>query len=171
MKNILKASALAIMLALVIPGILNAQSGNTDFSGTWVFNAEKSNLGGGGGMGGGRGFGAGDMTVSQSGNVLTVSTTRPGRDGGQVNTTMKYTLDGKESVNAFGRGDSKSTASWSGDGKSLTIKTSRTMDMGGESRTMNTTDTWTLNGNTLNVAATMTTPNGDRTTTRVYDKK
>lgn len=173
MKKILKALSLAIMLVLIGSGVMNAQAGKANFAGTWAYNAEKSNVGGGqGGPGGGRGFGGGDMTVSQEGNLLSVSTTRPGRDGGDpVTTTMKYTLDGKESVNASQRGDSKSTASWSADGKSLTIKTSRTMNMGGETRTMNSSEVWSLNGANLSVTSTMTTPNGEMTSTRVYDKK
>lgn len=173
MKNVMKALSLVILLAFMMPGITNAQSGKANFSGTWAFNAEKSNLGtGGAGGGGGRGFGGGDMTVSQDGNVLTTATTRPGRDGGEpVTTTLKYTLDGKESVNTSQRGDSKSTATWSADGKTLTIKTSRTMDFNGESRTINSTEVWTMNGNALSVATTMTTQSGDMTSTRVYDKK
>src|SRR5512133_1403233 len=126
MKKIMKALSLAVMLALLVPGLLNAQSRKTNFSGTWAFNAEKSNLGDGG-QGGGRGFGGGDMKVTQEGNNLTVATTRPGRDGGDpITTTMKYTLDGKESVNTSQRGESKSTAAWTPDGKSITIKTAQT---------------------------------------------
>lgn len=167
MKKIMKALSLAVMLALLVPGVINAQSGKTNFSGTWAFNAEKSNLGDGG-QGGGRGFGAGDMKVTQEGDNLTVATTRPGRDGGDpVTTTMKYTLDGKESVNTSQRGESKSIATWAPDGKSLTIKTAQTFG----DRTMNSTQVWTLNGANLQIARTMTTQNGDMKTTMVYDKK
>ncbi|HLN54661.1 MAG TPA: hypothetical protein VK207_01645 [Bacteroidales bacterium] len=167
MKKIMKALSLAVMLALLVPGLLNAQSGKTNFSGTWAFNAEKSNLGDGG-QGGGRGFGGGDMKVTQEGNNLSVATTRPGRDGGDpVTTTMKYTLDGKESVNTSQRGESKSTATWGSDGKSLTIKTAQTFG----DRTMNSTQVWTLNGANLQIDRTMTTQNGDMKTTMVYDKK
>lgn len=167
MKNIMKALSLAIMLALLVPVTINAQSGKTNFSGTWAFNAEKSNLGGGG-QGGGRGFGGGDMKVTQEGNVLTVATTRPGRDGAApVTTTSKYTLDGKESVNTTQRGESKSTANWAADGKSLTIKTAQSFN----DMTMNSTQVWTLDGANLKVTRTMTTQNGDMTSTMVYDKK
>ncbi len=163
----MKALSLAIMLVLLIPGTINAQSGKTNYAGTWAFNAEKSNVGGGG-QGGGRGFGAGDMTVTQDGNVLTVASTRPGRDGGApVTTTTKYTLDGKESVNTSQRGESKSNATWSADGKSLTIKTAQTFN----DMTMNSTQVWTLEGANLKITRTMTTQNGDMTSTMVYDKK
>jgi Tol biopolymer transport system component len=85
---------------------------------------------------------------------------------------MKYTLDGKESINTSPRGDSKSVAKWSADGKSLTIETSRTMDMNGESRTMKSTEVWTLtDAKTLTVASTRQGQNGEVKTTMVYDKK
>ena len=169
MKNVFKAFTLAIMLVLLVPSTM-AQTGKANFSGDWAYNAQENS--GGGQMGGGRGFGGGDMSVKQDANLLTVTTTRQGRDGGApVTTTMKYTLDGKEAVNSSQWGDSKSTATWSADGKSLTIKTARTIDMGGESRAVNSTEVWNLNGTALNVASTMQTPNGDRTSTRVYQKK
>jgi Tol biopolymer transport system component len=85
---------------------------------------------------------------------------------------MKYTLDGKESINTSPRGDSKSDAKWSADGKSLTIETSRTMNMNGESMTMKSTEVWTLtDAKTLTIAATRQGPNGEVKTTMVYDKK
>ena len=172
-KNILKLLSLAIMLVFVAP-VMNAQAGKANFSGTWTLNAEKSTMGQGGGGGqGGQRMGGGNMVAKQEGNVLTIDRTRPGRDGGDpVTTTTKYTLDGKESVNAAQRGDSKSVATWSSDGKTLTVVTNRTFDMNGESRTMKTTEEWTLtSANTLSVKSTSATQNGDRVTTMVYDKK
>jgi hypothetical protein len=176
-KNILKLLSLAIMLVFIAP-VMNAQAGKANFSGTWTLNAEKSTFGqgGGGAQGGGQGgqrMGGGNMVAKQEGNVLTIERTRPGRDGGDaVTTTTKYTLDGKESVNTSTRGDSKSVATWSPDGKTLTVVTNRTVDMNGESRTMKTTEEWTLTSATaLAVKSTTTSQNGDRTTTMVYDKK
>ena len=176
-KNILKLLSLAIMLVFVAP-VMNAQAGKANFSGTWTLNAEKSTFGqgGGGAQGGGQGgqrMGGGNMVAKQEGNVLTIERTRPGRDGGEpVTTTTKYTLDGKESVNTSQRGDSKSVATWSPDGKTLTVVTNRTVDMNGESRTMKTTEEWTLTSATaLAVKSTTATQNGDRVTTMVYDKK
>jgi hypothetical protein len=170
-QNVMKALSLVIMLAFIAPVVTNAQKAN--FAGNWAFNAEKSQLGqGGGGQGGGRGFGGGNMVVKQEANLLTVETTRPGRDGGApTTTTLKYTLDGKESVNTSQRGTSKSVATWAPDGKSLKIATSQTFDMNGETRTMNSSEVWTVNGATLSVARTRTGQNGEVTTTMVYDKK
>jgi len=156
---------MAVVLLLVVPTLANAQSGKTDFSGTWAFNEGKSNLG----DSGGRRFGGGDMVVKQESNLLTVERTRTNRDGEERTMTSKYTLDGKESTNSFGRGESKSTAKWSADGKSLTIVTK--MSFNGNDFT--STEVWTLkNAKTLSIDSTR--PNrdgGEVKTTRVYDKK
>ena len=167
LSNLMKLLSLTIMLVFISPVMTHAQAGKTNFSGSWAVNAEKSTQpqGGGGGMR----MGGGNIVVKQEANLLTVDRTRPGRDGGAPQTTtMKYTLDGKESVNTSQRGDSKSTATWSADGKTLTIATSRTFDSG----TMKSTEVWTLtDAKTLTMKSSMTTPNGDRTSTYVYDKK
>lgn len=178
MKNNLKKvqilSSMIIMTLMLLPLNLNGQGSKVNFSGTWVFNAEKSNSGQTAEQGQGQrmgGFG-GDFTAKQEGNLLTTERTRTNRDGVASTTVTKYTLDGKESINSTGRGDSKSVATWSADGKTLTIKTSRTMNMNGESRTMNSTEVWSLtDAKTLSVVTTSATPNGERKATAVYDKK
>jgi hypothetical protein len=153
-----------LMFLLVLPVLANAQSGKTDFSGNWTFNEGKSNLG----DTGGRRFGGGDMVVKQEANLLTVERTRTNRDGENVKMTSKYTLDGKESTNTFGQGESKSTAKWSADGKSLTIVTKMSFD--GNERT--SSEVWTLSGaKTLSIAGTRQGQDGEVKTTRVYDKK
>jgi hypothetical protein len=161
------------VLALIMSGlVVNAQAGKTDFSGTWNLNAEKSIQPQGDQGGGGMRMGGGNFVAKQEANLLTVERTRTGQDGQSTTTTMKYTLDGKESINTSPRGDSKSVAKWSSDGKSLTIETSRTMDMNGESMIMKSTETWTLtDAKTLTVAATRQGQSGEVKTTMVYDKK
>ncbi len=170
-KNVsgfIKLLSLTLMLVLISPVMTNAQGGKINFAGNWVLNAEKSTQpqGGGGRMGGG------NFVATQEANLLTVVRTRTGQDGQSTTMTMKYTLDGKESLNTSPRGDSKSVATWSGDGKTLNISTSRTMDMNGESRVMKSTEAWTLtDANTLTVSSTRDTPNGEVKSTMVYDKK
>jgi hypothetical protein len=163
-----------IMAFLLMPFTTNAQGSKANFAGTWAFNAEKSNMGqppqGGGGqrMGGG----GGNFVATQVANLLTVERTRTGQDGQAVTTTSKYTLDGKESINTTARGESKSTATWSADGKSLTIVTRRSFERDGQTMEMTTTEVWSLTSPTsLSVVSTMNTPNGERKTTAVYDKK
>jgi dipeptidyl aminopeptidase/acylaminoacyl peptidase len=165
--------SLTLMLALIAPVMINAQAGKTNFAGDWTLNAEKSTQPQGGqGGGGGMRMGGGNFVATQEANLLTVVRTRTGQDGQPTTMTMKYTLDGKESINTSPRGDSKSIAKWSADGKSLTIETTRTMDMNGESRTMKSTEVWALtDAKTLSVTSTRQGPDGDVKSNMVYEKK
>lgn len=175
-KLTLQILSFTIVVAfLCMPFALNAQGSKANFSGKWAFNESKSDMGnapqGGGGQRPG-GFGGGDFTAAQETNLLTVETTRPNRDGGTTTVTSKYTLDGKESINSTGRGESKSVATWSADGKSLTIVTTRTFERDGQSMEMKTSEVWSLTGpTTLSIVRTMNTPNGEMKTTLVYDKQ
>jgi dipeptidyl aminopeptidase/acylaminoacyl peptidase len=168
-----RSISLTLMLALIVPAVSNAQTGKTNFAGNWTLNTEKSTMPQGGqGGGGGMRMGGGNFVATQEANLLTVVRTRTGQDGQPTTVTMKYTLDGKESVNTSPRGDSKSVAKWSADGKSLTIETTRTMDMNGESRTMTSTEVWVLtDAKTLTITSTRQSPNGDVKSNMVYDKK
>lgn len=170
----LRILSLTVILAFLLPAMTNAQ-GKANFAGNWTYNASKSTQppAGGGGRGG---FGGGNIVATQEANLLTVATTRTGQDGTPVTTTMKYTLDGKETINTtpgFGGGDPMkvpSTATYSADGKSLTIVTTRTFN----DNTMKMTEVWTLtDANTLSITSTRPGFNGGdpTTTTRVYDKK
>ena len=169
-SKFMRLISLAIILVLIAPVMTNAQAGKTNFAGDWTLNAEKSTQPQGG-QGGGMRMG-GNFVATQEDNLLTVVRTRTGQDGQPTTMTMKYTLDGKESINTSPRGDSKSTATWSADGKTLTIVTSRTMDMNGQSTTMKSTEVWTLtDAKILSVAATRQGPNGEVKANNVYDKK
>lgn len=165
-NNGLKLFSIALLLLIVAPYISVAQTGKVDFTGSWVLNAGKSTMGDNPRMAGG------DFIVKQEGNLLTVDRTRTNRDGEKMTVTMKYTLDGKESINTSQRGDSKSVAKWSADGKTLTINTSRTFEMNGETMNMKSVEVWTLTDpKIITIQSTATTPNGDRKMTMIYDKK
>jgi hypothetical protein len=172
----------AVLFAfLCMPLAINAQGSKANFSGKWALNASKSDMGqppqgqGQPPQGGGQrmgGFGGGDFTATQEANLLTVERTRTGQDGQPMTMTSKYTLDGKESVNTTGRGESKSIATWSADGKSLTIVTTRTFERDGQSMEMKSSEVWTLTSpTTMSIVRTMNTPDGERKTTMVYDKR
>jgi hypothetical protein len=186
-KNVIMqiVSFTVLFAFLCMPLAINAQGSKANFTGKWVLNTSKSDMGqppqgpgqppqGQPPTGGGQrmgGFG-GDFTATQDANLLTVERTRTGQDGQPMTITSKYTLDGKLSVNTTGRGESKSTATWSTDGKSLTIFTTRTFERDGQSMEMKSNEVWTLTSpTTLSVVNTMNTPNGERKTTMVYDKK
>ena len=166
--SFMRLVSLVFVLLLIVPVMANAQSGKPDFSGTWTFNESKSNLGGNGG-GGGQRFGGGDFVAKQEANLLTTERSRPNQDGETVKMVSKYTLDGAVSVNSMGMGESKSTAKWSADGKSLTIVTKMTFN--DTERT--STEVWTLtDAKTLSIESTRPNRDGEQVkTTRVYDKK
>ena len=163
--NFVRLLLLTIILSLMIPVISTAQSGKANFSGTWELNADKSNLG----DNGGRRFGGGNFVAKQEANLLTVDRTMTNRDGETININSKYTLDGKESTNTRGNFESKSTANWSSDGKTLTIVTK--MSFNGNDRT--SSEVWTLSdAKTLSITSTRQNRDGEEVkTTRVYDNK
>jgi len=157
---LMRLISLTVMLALVTPVITNAQAGKANFAGTWTMNASKSTIP----QGGSSRMGGGNMTVTQEANLLTQ--TRTGQDG--TSRVTKYTLDGKESVNTFGEFESKSTAKWSADGKSLTIITKSNFN--GNERT--STAVWSLiDAKTLSIVSTRQGQDGEVKATMVYDKK
>jgi hypothetical protein len=174
-------SAMIILAFLAMPFSTYGQAGKTNFAGSWVLNAEKSQMGQGQGQppqgqpaqGAGQGqrggFGGGPLTVKQEANLLTQVRTRTGQDGTATTTETNVTLDGKETVNTTQRGESKLTGTWSADGKSLTIVTKSSFN-GNE---MVTTAVWSLtDANTLAIKQTRKNQDGeDVTTTMVYDKK
>jgi len=169
---LMKVISMAIMIAFIAPAITNAQAGKVNFAGNWVQNAEKSTQPPQGGQGGGMRMGGGNIVVKHEANLLTVERTRTGQDGQPTTTTMKYTLDGKESINTNQRGESKSTAVWAADGKSLTITTTSSFDRNGEVTTMTSKAVWSLDGAALKVVNSSTGPDGtERVMTSVYDNK
>jgi hypothetical protein len=158
--DLMKLFSLAGMLAIPTPASLQAQAGKVNFTGTWTLNADKSTQPQGGG---GQRMG-GDIAVTQESNLLT--RTRTGHDG--TTRVSKYTLDGKECVNTTGRGENKSTAKWSDDGKSLTISSRINFD--GNER--NITETWSLTDpKTLSIVITRQDQGGEVKSTMIYDKK
>jgi hypothetical protein len=157
MKKALLLFALGIgLVAIAVAGI--------DFSGTWVFDASKAPQGGppGGGGGGGRGFGGGDMTITQTGNELTIAQMR-----GENKVETKYVMDGAEhSAEAMG-GTMKYKAVLSGD--TVAITGTRTTQRG--ESPINTKYTLSADGKVLTVTNVMNMGGEERTMTSVYNKK
>ena len=162
-KSLLRLLALVVMSAFIIfPVKINAQGAKANFSGSWTLNEAKSTMPQGGG--GGQRMGGREFTVTQEANLLTQ--TRTGQDG--TTRASKYALDGTESVNTMGEFESKSTAKWAADGKSLTITTKSNFK--GNERT--STAVWSLiDAKTLSIVSTRQGQNGEVKTTAVYDKK
>ncbi len=169
-------SLLISLTLILLPLGLSGQGKKADFAGSWAYNKEMSNAGQPQGerpgVQGRGSFGGGDFIVKQESNLLTVERTISAPDGTTSTSASKYTLDGKECLNSSRMGESKSTAAWSADGEKLTIKTTRTINRGGESRTVTSTEIWSLSDpKTLKVEMTMPSPQGERKMTSVYTKK
>lgn len=142
----------------------------TSFAGTWAFNESKSDFGGSQFR-----YAATTMVVTQDAKVLSVESTMPGRDGGETKASAKYNLDGTVSENPMFNTTRKSTVTWSDDKASLKMAHTMTFDMNGETRTMNSTDTWQLAEDGKVLKITSVRPNrdgsGDMKTVVAYDKK
>ncbi len=162
MKRNLSAAFLifgVILLALAVAA--------PNFSGTWVRDKAKSDP-----MGFGRRGGEAPpdievtMTIKQEGNAFDVSTQR-----GDRTMDSKYTLDGKETTNTTGRGSTVSKANWDGD--NLVIDGTRKFSGPNGEMEMKFKEVYSLSadGKTLTVTSTNSTPNGERTSKQVYNKK
>lgn len=153
----MKKTALLLM-AIMVASLTFAQ---TDLSGTWKINAEKSKVGE-------RSFGAGTLIITQKDNNLTIESHTSFQDQ-EMTTTDKLTMDGKECVNT-GMMDiqKKSIATWSED--KSTLKVTTTINF--QDQDMKQTETYKLVAGNLVVEFSMNAgPMGDMKETRVYDKK
>ena len=141
----------------------------TNFTGTWAFNESKSNFGDSQFR-----FAATSMVVTQDATTLAMESIMPGRDGEEMKTSAKYSLDGKVSENPMFNSTRKSTVTWSADKSSLVIASTMTFDMGGETREMKSTETWKLSdgGKLLSIESVRAgRDGGEMRTTAAYDKK
>jgi len=171
-KLTMKQSRLFHTLFLGVIGsllMISAQSfaaAKPDFSGKWTLNESKSNMGEGSFMS------AAKLSISQTGNTLTIDRTRTGRDGEERTTSETLTMDGKENINEGENRTTSTTVTWSDDGTSLIIKSKREFTRQGETFEMNSTETWTLaeGGKILSIKSESSSQRGDRTATLVYDK-
>ena len=166
-KRVFQLLAMAVLGSLLLIPATAWAAKKTNFSGEWTLNESKSELGEG------RMFSPTKMTVQQDGNSITLERTRAGRDGEERTSKEVLTLDGKESINKSENRTSTSTATWSKDGKTLTILTNTEINRQGEILEMKSTEIWTLeeDGKILKVQSDSTSPRGERSVKLVYDKK
>jgi hypothetical protein len=161
-----------ILLAIVIVCIsilssANLFAQNPNFSGSWALNESKSKLPE---MGFRRP--AIKITATQDNLVLSTERLSKGRDGEDRITTEKITLDGKECENVvFQDRKRKSIATWSGDGKTLEIKSIMIFDMNGESREIKSSEIWNLSDDKsiLTIESTSDGRDGEVKATLIYD--
>ena len=126
-----------------------------DFSGSWMLNLSKSQYGQ---------FPAPEVmmrTVKMEGSQLAMSTYQKGAQG-EVKSELKYSTDGKPSVN----GASTGTAHF--EGETLIIESSREM----QGAKLTQRDAWTLSADkkTLTVQSRLLLPNGTFEVKQVFEK-
>jgi hypothetical protein len=159
-----------VVICALLLSSANTFAQKADFSGSFTYNAGKSQAGES------RRAPASKIVATQDAAALIVERTAKDRDGNDVVTKAKYTLDGKESENSapgFGGQNmvTKSTAVWSTDGKSLVINSTATFDRNGEKMEMKSSETFSLNADGgLTIVAVRTGQNGEMKQTLVYDK-
>jgi hypothetical protein len=111
-----------------------------NFTGEWGINQEKSNLGD-------NGFNVEGtkLIITQKDNEFTLVRFTNGMDGQAMQTTEKYTMDGKESANTvFNNSPKKSTFTWSEDGKSFTLVSTVVFDNNGEKMEIKSNEVWKM---------------------------
>lgn len=166
-KRLFKLFTASMMLFLLAVPAISVSGAKTNFAGTWTYNESKSQVGES------RMRNSPEMIVKQEANKLTIESTFAGRDGEERKITRTLSLDGKESTNGDERRTTISTATWSGDGTSLNIKSNMKFTRDGETMEVNTTEIWKLDktGKILTIETASTSSRGDRKATLVYDLK
>jgi mannan endo-1,4-beta-mannosidase len=148
--------------------LLNFAPRHADFTGNWVLNEEKSQLGT---MG--AGFAAARMDVVQHANDLTIRNTRVVEYADDQVTEEKLTLDGAESKSVFMNSPRITTARLSADGAELAMESTVSGPWGPPGSKFTTKDTWKLgsHGDTLTIQRASNSPMGQQNLTLVYDRR
>lgn len=134
----------------------------TDFSGTWNLNKSKSTLNDQFSMA------PNQIILIQNSDGLAVEKHGSFQDQ-DYTISDKFTLDGKECINAgWMDTEKKSTAVWSDDEKSLTITSKVPMQDGGE---LKITETFQTEENNLKITVSASSSYGDVTETYVFEKQ
>jgi hypothetical protein len=131
-----------------------------NLSGDWKLNLSKSNYGS---------FPAPlgvTRKIVHNDPKLSMTTTQKGPKG-EVVSELKYTTDGKESVNQLQTGESKGSAQWIAD--KLMIESSREI----QGTVLKQKEIWSLSpdGRTLTIDAHVSIPNGEFDIKQVFEKQ
>ena len=155
MKRIL---ILSLAITMAITGLVHAQS--TDFTGTWVLDYAKSDLGS---------PAAGKMqarrivlVIKQTANQLSIE-----RSTGDRKETGFFKLDGSESINGSPGGEIKTWMKWNG---SVLISNS-TINAGDMVVMMNDVRSLSADGRVMTLQLSRQTPRGTMKQTLIYNKQ
>jgi hypothetical protein len=140
-----------------------------DYTGQWIFNEEKSELGN---MGAGNV--AWEMDIDQDDDLLHVKKLMIVEWGDDRITNEEIFLDGTEMRSQFFNAPRISKANWDGDNQSIVISSTVKFERGGRSFEMNSNEKWNLqdSGKVLKIVQTSTGfRGGENIVTLVYEKK
>lgn len=156
MKNTL---IIFVVMILAIPGFVYSQS-QTDFSGTWVLDPSKSELGINSTASQKNPMRKMELVLTQTDKQLTVK-----RSSGE---TAVYQLDGSESINSLpGGGQATTTMNWLGD----TLVATTTSSIGEMNVEMVDVRSLDASGKVMNLKVTRQTPRGEVKQTLIYLKQ
>ncbi len=155
----------------IFVGMAFAGANVPNFTGKWVLDAKRSQVGQASGPGRG-GMTVQQLNVTQTRDTLTIERFMSSEFRGDFTLKEKVSLDGKETLNPAPWGNRKLTASWSKDQKSLTIQSEMERPREGQSFRMQSTEVWTLEeeGKVLKLEQTRTGPSGEIHRILYYNK-
>jgi len=161
-----KRAFLLAMLFLAPWMTLFSTGGKVNFSGTWLFNKEKTT-----GAENAR-FIPAKLVVAQSGNELTIERVYKREYEDDFIFTEKLTLDGKECITTVMETPKKSTVNWSADSTTMTIVSKMVFERDGNQMTWNITELWNLSdgGKTLSADLTSSSQQGESKYLLMFDK-
>ncbi len=148
--------------------LLPVKLGPTDFSGLWMFNEEKSQLGS---------FGAGNTPYKMEVNhtheklISTRFSIVEWGDDRVIADTLK--LDGSEMKSTFWNSPRITNATWSDNGDTLIVASTTIFTRGGQTTEINSTEKWSLRkrGTELVIEQKSMTFRGESVSTVIYEKK
>jgi len=146
---------------------LHFEPAPADFSGVWVLNEEKSDLGKmGAGMAPAR------LEVVQQGSALSVKTTRVVEYADDQVTEEKMVLDGSESKSEFMNSPRVATARLVEGGSKVVVESVVTFTWGAPGSKMTSRDTWTLvdGGRELSIQRHVSSPRGEQDMTMIFGR-
>ncbi|MEN9686082.1 MAG: hypothetical protein RLZZ28_1868 [Bacteroidota bacterium] len=141
-----------------------------NFSGSWVLNESKSELG----QFGARGASS-KIEVDQKSESVTINRTGVSFSTGEtIVSGVTLPNDGKEVESMFlGSSKMKSSLKWAADGNSFAISYSIAFEMNGQTFDITGNEKWSLgaDGKSIVLLTTLSTPQGEIETKALYDKQ
>jgi len=163
----MKAIKFLLVMTMILTSIVIFYCAATmTFSGDWSMNEEKTDMEGGNQMLPAK------LIILHKGNDLSVERFYVREWEDDFTYKEELTLDGVECESSIFNFPRKSVASWSKDGKMLTITSNTVFNWEGNEFEINTIEKWNIEeeGNVLSVNFTSDSPQGERNGTIIYEK-